>query len=207
MSDDHQATATHAGPMNRRDLLRWLFRGAAVAVLAALGGRASRHPAGRRMVWQVDPRKCIQCGRCATACVLQPSAAKCVHAFALCGYCKRCFGFFQPDALQLTEAAENQLCPTNAIRRTFVEDPYFEYTIDESRCIGCGLCVKGCGSFGNGSLFLQIRHDRCVQCNECRIAQACPSGAISRVPADTPYILKDADRNPMPANRPARFRI
>ena len=43
--------------------------------------------------------------------------------------------------------------PDRAIRRTFVEEPYFEYTIDERLCIGCGKCVKGCNTFGNGSLF------------------------------------------------------
>ena len=29
-------------------------------------------------------------------------------------------------------------------------------------------------------LFLQIRHDRCVNCNACSIADACPSRAIRR---------------------------
>ena len=111
------------------------------------------------------------------------------------------------DVTVLDESGEKQLCPTGAIRRAFVEDPYFEYTIDETKCIGCALCVKGCGSYGNGSLYLQVRHDRCVNCNECRIAQACPSGAISRIAMETPCIRKDAEHNPVPANRPARFRI
>jgi Na+-translocating ferredoxin:NAD+ oxidoreductase subunit B len=142
------------------------------------------------MVWQLDPNKCTQCGRCATECVLNPSAVKCVHSFSMCGYCKLCFGYFQPGADALTSDAENQLCPTGAIRRKFVEDPYFEYTIDESLCIGCAKCVKGCGAFGNGSLHLQVRHDRCVHCNDCSIARACPANAFLRVPATQAYILK-----------------
>ena len=137
-------------------------------------------------VWQLDPMKCIQCGRCATACVLSPSAVKCVHAYAVCGYCELCFGYFQPEAKALNENAENQLCPTGAIVRTFVEDPYYQYTINEPLCVGCGKCVKGCGSFGNGSLFLQVSHDRCVNCNECAIARACPADAFRRVPAAQP---------------------
>ncbi len=141
-----------------------------------------------RTLWQLDPAKCIQCGRCATNCVLQLSAVKCVHRFEMCGYCKLCFGYFQPGAGQLTSAAENQICPTGAIRRKFVDDPYYEYTIDEPLCIGCGRCVKTCGAFGNGSLALQVRHDRCVNCNECSIARDCPSGAFRRVPADEPYL-------------------
>jgi len=141
-------------------------------------------------VWQLDPNKCVQCGRCATACVLGTSAVKCVHCFALCGYCKLCFGYFQPGASALTADAENQLCPTGALRRRLVEDPYYEYTVDESLCIGCSLCVKGCTLFGNGSLCLQVHHDRCVNCNECAIAQQCPSSAFARVPANRPYLLK-----------------
>ena len=47
-----------------------------------------------------------------------------------------------------------------------------EYIIDEELCIGCAKCVKGCAAFGNGSLHLQVRHDRCLNCNECTIATA-----------------------------------
>jgi electron transport complex protein RnfB len=143
-------------------------------------------------VWQLDPAKCIQCGRCATNCVLNPSAVKCVHGHALCGYCRLCFGYFQPGSSDLTANAENELCPAGAIKRTFVEPPYYEYTIDESLCFACGKCVKGCNAFGNGSLFLQVRHDICVNCNECSIARACPSDAFRRVPVGSPYILKGA---------------
>ena len=129
-------------------------------------------------------------GRCADHCVVTPSAVKCVHAYALCGYCDLCGGYLKPDANALSTAAENQLCPTAAIKRTFVEDPYFEYEIDEELCIGCGKCVKGCTAFGNGSLHLQVRHDICVNCNECSIARVCPADAFQRVPASTPYLIK-----------------
>ena len=97
---------------------------------------------------------------------------------------------FRTGPNALTTAAENQLCPTAAIKRTFVEDPYYEYTIDEKLCIGCAKCVEGCNRFGNGSLFLQIRHDRCVHCNECAIARTCPGDAFRRVPSNQPYLLK-----------------
>jgi electron transport complex protein RnfB len=115
---------------------------------------------------------------------------KCVHAYDVCGYCDLCGGYHRPNVKVTDTAAENRLCPTDAITRTFVEDPFYEYTIVEERCVGCGKCVKGCRSFGNGSLFLQVRHDRCVNCNECSIARACPAGAYRRVPASRPYLLK-----------------
>jgi electron transport complex protein RnfB len=125
-----------------------------------------------------------------TSCVKKTSAVKTVHGFAICGYCELCGGFFRTNAGTLTSAAENQLCPTGALKRSFVEDPYYEYVIDEKLCIACGRCVKGCSSFGNGSLFLQIKQELCLHCNQCSIARDCPSHAISRVTADKPYKLK-----------------
>jgi electron transport complex protein RnfB len=180
--------------VDRRGFLKGAAKGAAVAGLGAAVVAAGARGRGKTLVWQIDPEVCIQCGRCATECVLTPSAVKCVHAFAMCGYCELCFGYFLPGAPELTEAAENQACPTGAIARRFVEEPYFEYTIDEELCIGCGKCVKGCNTFGNGSLFLQVRHDRCVNCNQCAIALACPADAFRRVPAETPYLLKGVER-------------
>jgi electron transport complex protein RnfB len=128
--------------------------------------------------------------------VLTPSASKCVHAYVMCGYCKLCTGFFDNQPHKLNSGAENQLCPTGAIVRTFVEDPYYEYKIDEKLCMGCAKCVKGCNAFGNGSLFMQIRHDRCVNCNECRIAVNCPAQAIRRIPASQAYLIKGKETKP-----------
>ena len=154
-----------------------------------MGGLLSRN-ARAGQVWQIDPHLCKQCGQCATHCVLNQSAVKCFHAFPMCGYCDLCTGFFEPQPSALNEGAENQLCPVDAIKRRFVEDPYFEYVIDEDLCIGCSRCVEGCTKFGNGSLYLQVRHDLCVNCNECSIAIHCPSDAFVRVPANAPYISR-----------------
>ena len=113
-----------------------------------------------------------------------------MHSYDICGYCKICFGFFEPQPHAINEGAENQMCPLGAIKRKFVEDPYYEYTIDESLCIGCAKCVKGCNTFGNGSLHMQVRHDRCVHCNQCAIALVCPADAFQRVPVKEPYLFK-----------------
>jgi electron transport complex protein RnfB len=141
--------------------------------------------------WQIDPAKCTCCGRCESHCVLPVSAVKCVHANKVCGYCDLCGGYYRTNVKDLNTAAENLRCPTGAIRRTYVEDPYFEYTIDESLCNGCGKCAKGCNSFGNGSLYLQVKQELCENCNECKISNVCPSDAIQRVPYAMAYLLKD----------------
>jgi electron transport complex protein RnfB len=177
-------------PITRRDVLAGGARWAALAGAAAIGVTLGRRAiAGDHMVWQIDPRKCVQCGNCETKCVLKPSAVKCTQLFAICGYCNLCTGYFVAQPHELTSAAENQICPTGAIVRRFLVEPYWEYTIDESRCVGCGKCVKGCFAFGNGSMILQVRHDRCVNCNQCAIAAACPAGAFSRVPASSPSLM------------------
>ena len=162
-----------------------------VGALAAFGGRR------KNTVWQIDPMKCVGCEHCSTACVVSPSAVKCVQSYSICGYCQLCFGYFQPNAPELTSAAENQLCPTDAIERVFVEDPYWEYNIMEERCIGCAKCVQPCEMFGNASFYLQVRHDICVNCNNCSIAMQCPADAWERVPANEPYILKHEQDYPL----------
>jgi electron transport complex protein RnfB len=176
--------------VTRREFLRGGARGALLVGVTGAAGVLATRSRTKDTVWQIDPDKCIACGNCATYCVLKPSAVKCVHAFKVCGYCELCFGYFDPESASLNTGAENQLCPTGAISRRFVEEPYYEYKIDEQLCIGCGKCVAGCSTFGNSALFLQVRHDRCVNCNECAIAAACPADAFRRVPADKPYLLK-----------------
>ncbi len=153
------------------------------------GGRAAGS-GGLRTLWQIDPEKCTYCGKCSEMCVLHQSAVKCLHKSDICGYCDLCTGYFYPEPSNLDTAAENQVCPTGAIARRFVEEPYFQYAIDHDLCIGCAKCVEGCSKFGNGSLYLQIMHDRCLNCNECAIAVQCQSSAIIRVPEDRPYFYK-----------------
>lgn len=176
--------------VKRRAFLRQSFRTSAGVVLGAITFFAAKRSSAKPTVWQLDPYKCTKCGLCETSCVLELSAVKCVHTHAMCGYCTLCFGFFKPEADVLGTAAENQMCPTGALKRQFIEEPYYEYHIDEPTCTGCAKCVMGCNTFGNGSLHLQVRHDVCLNCNECSIAKVCPVEAFERVPADRPYLFK-----------------
>ncbi len=176
--------------IDRRDFINKSIRLSVGVAIASFAGVLVTKALPGDTVWQLDPAKCVQCGRCATNCVLTPSAVKCTHVYSMCGYCDLCGGYFRPESKNLTTAAENQLCPTSAIERRYIEEPFFEYHIIEKLCIGCGKCVKGCGSFGNGSMQLQVQHHICVNCNQCAIARDCPADAFSRVSVDKPYIFK-----------------
>ena len=176
---------------SRRDFVKMAGRLILAAPVVVLPVILAKKTFVKQYVWQIDPYKCTACELCRTSCVLTPSAVKCTDAFPMCGYCDFCPGFLRQGVKNFNTAAENQLCPTGAIVRKFVEEPYFEYKIDENLCDGCSKCVKGCRDFGNGSLYLQIMHDRCVNCNQCAIARVCPSDAVVRVKADEPYIRKE----------------
>ncbi|MDR2907207.1 MAG: ferredoxin [Bacteroidales bacterium] len=180
-------------PESRREFLKTCGRLVATGAIVAVLGHSFRKIISNEtpFFWQIDPQKCTFCGRCQTDCVLPMSAVKCVHAVKVCGYCDLCGGYYRSNVKELNTAAENLMCPTGAIQRKFVEEPYFEYTVNENLCNACGKCAKGCNSFGNGSLYLQIKQDLCKNCNECLIAKNCPSGAITRVLALKPYSLKD----------------
>ncbi len=178
--------------IDRRGFLGDGLRVLGVAGLCGVGGYlAGRRGSVDESCWQIDPHKCISCSNCQTHCVLDKSAVICKHAFTMCGYCELCTGYFIPEPNGLNTGAENQQCPTGAITRRFIEEPYFEYHIDGRLCIGCAKCVKGCEAFGNGSLYLQIDQHQCKNCNECAIATACPAQAIRRVPASNPYLPKE----------------
>ena len=176
----------------RRQFLKQACRGAALVGITGLSVFLGLKKPEKSVetVWQIDPARCTACGACSHQCVQTISAVRCFHNFAMCGYCDLCTGFFDPQPIALNAGAENQLCPTDAIRRRLVEEPYYEYVITRERCIGCGKCVYGCTALGNGSLYLQIDQKICEQCNQCAIALQCPAEAIHRVPAETAYLLK-----------------
>ncbi|MCL2645812.1 MAG: hypothetical protein FWD61_02275 [Phycisphaerales bacterium] len=188
-------TKTSSPPPSRREFLSVTVRGVGLVALGGVLGTLMAQPARGETAWQIDTTKCAQCGKCATECVLPISAVKCTHVFHLCGYCNWCTGYFVVEGhTQKNTGAENQVCPTSALIRTFIEDMYYEYTVKPDLCIGCGKCVAGCHKYGNGSLVLQIDQSRCVRCNSCSIAVKCPAQAISRRPIEDAYLLPTKTR-------------
>jgi len=180
--------------MKRRHWIRTILAGILAAPFALLFRKKEEQRATRPwfpvpVLWQIDPDKCTQCGRCETECILKPSAVKCVHQYESCGYCLFCSGYYHDNRAGFDTAGENLRCPTDAIIRRYIEDPYFEYNIDEDKCVACGKCVKGCKAFGNSSLFLQVRRGLCKNCNQCRVASVCPANAFVKVSVKEPYLF------------------
>ncbi len=175
----------------RRRFIDSSFRILGFAGIGAAAGVLTRR-ASASAVYQVDPSKCTACDLCRTSCILSLSAVKAVNDFDKCGYCMLCPAYFDVTSMPDEKGVPaGKVCPQDALKRRVVgrvdtEDPnnnYYEYFIDETRCDGCGKCVKACKPpAGNGSLRLEIRYARCVECNECAIMIACPDRAIVRVP-------------------------
>jgi Na+-translocating ferredoxin:NAD+ oxidoreductase subunit B len=172
---------------------QFIDRSLRIAGLAGIGGTAAllARRATSNAVFQVDPSKCAACDLCRTSCVLSHSAVKAANIFDKCGYCQLCPAYYdvasQPDEMGLPTG---RTCPRDALKRQIVgkvdkEDPnnnYYEYTVDEALCDGCGKCVKACKPpAGNGALHLEIRFNRCLECDACAIQVVCPENAIVRV--------------------------
>ncbi len=193
-----------SGGLSRRRLLRNGARGAVAAGLLGSAGYAALDRSedatsvrldpekSEQLVWQIDPDKCVWCGKCATECVVTPSASKCMRDQPYCGYCEVCTGYQAEETIEDREQAENQICPTHAITRVLPdgEYPYYEYLVEVEKCIGCAKCAEGCERYGNGSMYMQVDHDYCVNCAECAIALACPGDAFVRKPLDQAYYFR-----------------
>jgi len=191
-----------SGGHTRRELLGHAARGLALTGLGGVTGVLFLK-AHATNAWAIDAGRCVNsrlgafgidaCQRCATDCVLSLSAVRAVNEFSRCGRCYVCPAYFKitsavgPDGLP-----SERVCPRDAIKREAIgwidpDDPannFYEYSIDESLCNGCGLCVMECKEpAGLGSIRLEVRHDVCLDCNRCSIAAVCPEDAYDRLPS------------------------
>ena len=92
--------------IKRREFLNKGIRLGIGAGLGVIGVGLITRSASGKAIWQLDPSKCVQCGNCATNCVLQTSAVKCVHVTTMCGYCDLCGGFLRQGVKNINTGAE-----------------------------------------------------------------------------------------------------
>jgi len=206
----------------RRNFLRLVGRGLGATALGAvagrvlLGGRADAEfiqpPHGYG--WQIDPDICTFCGLCETACVRQPSAVKAVNDQKKCANCVVCYGHIYDRNLpsERIDRDGRRVCPYDAVRRTRLTgglDGAYLYTIGCDHCTGCAKCALECNRHGTKSMFLIIRPDLCLGCNDCSIARVCEPGAVERVPVYPVddyrgVLLPDQGGSPTGSNPPAQ---
>jgi electron transport complex protein RnfB len=173
-------------------------------VLAGIGGATIYlvKKAKGELVWQVNASRCVNsrldavnaevCTLCTSNCVVALSAVRAVNDHSKCGRCNICPAYFDIDsAVDEYGLPSKKLCPRDAIERVPIGkiDPedaannFYDYIIDEEKCDGCGRCVLKCKEpLGLGSVTLKVRYNKCVDCNRCAIAHACPNDAVSQVP-------------------------
>ncbi len=187
--------------ISRREMLHRTVKGTA---LVGMGGAAAYlvRKAHGELVWQVNASRCVNsrldavdaevCTLCTTRCVVAHSAVRAVNDYSRCGRCYICPAYFDINSAVDEQGLPSQkLCPRDAIERIPIgkidpEDPannFYDYIIDEEKCDGCGRCVLKCKEpLGLGSITLKVRYNKCVDCNHCAIATACPKDAVAQVP-------------------------
>ncbi len=71
----------------------------------------------------------------------------------------------------------NTICPVGTVLSFFARFSWFKVRIDNNKCIGCGLCAKGCKASCIDVKNHKIDYSRCVVCGDC--LGNCHKGALS----------------------------
>ncbi len=71
----------------------------------------------------------------------------------------------------------NTICPVGTVLSFFARFSWFKVRMDNSKCVGCGLCAKGCKASCIDVKNHKIDYSRCVVCGDC--LGNCHKGALS----------------------------
>ncbi len=61
----------------------------------------------------------------------------------------------------------NTICPVGTVLSVFARFSWMKVRIDENKCVGCGLCAKGCKAACIDVKHHKIDYSRCVVCGDC----------------------------------------
>ncbi len=61
----------------------------------------------------------------------------------------------------------NTICPVGTVLSFFARFSWMKVRIDENKCVGCGLCAKGCKAACIDVKHHRIDYSRCVVCGDC----------------------------------------
>lgn len=61
----------------------------------------------------------------------------------------------------------NTICPVGTVLSFFARFSWMKVRIDEKKCVGCGLCAKGCKAACIDVKHHKIDYSRCVVCGDC----------------------------------------
>ncbi len=70
----------------------------------------------------------------------------------------------------------NTICPVGTVLGFLARFSWAKVRIDEGKCVGCGLCAKGCKAACIDVKNHRIDHSRCVVCGDC--LDNCHKGAL-----------------------------
>ena len=111
---------------SRRNFLIWSGRGIAATAACGLSYKLLGKNKAReaRQIWQIDPQKCTFCGKCETACVRTPSAAKAVNNLNKCDHCVICYGHITNTKVdpKKVQTEGKKVCPYDAVIRKLIFD-------------------------------------------------------------------------------------
>lgn len=166
--------------MNRKDSIKKLSIGiSTVVILFTLYTLVVNSHIGFQL-WVINNDKCNGCGKCATSCVLVHSAVRAFVDTTISTGVEAEPAYLLKTGKKYSRGKANRVCQTGAISRVKIDKNHYKYSIDQSRCIACGKCVRRSQHRGDGSFKLQVDQSKCLECNICNIEKSCSQNAIVR---------------------------